>query len=230
MKLPEHIDTTDIRAADGIYTVMVNEEPLRTPKGHPVQVLSWELANAMADELMAGGTPDLQRLTLYALYATQRDFVGERMDATIGAILQHLPGDFVLHPDPDPALAAKQLTAWAPLLAFLRDLGPEVPVARPLREVQIPWELSEGLRTQLSVMGPAQLTVILQAVTNLGSVSLGMLLAQQAIDTGQAVAALTVTAQHMAERVSGAEDESQVFAAETRQMVRRMLQYVRWCS
>jgi chaperone required for assembly of F1-ATPase len=230
MKLPEHIDTTDIRAADGLYTVMVNEEPLRTPKGHPVQVASWELANAMADELMAGGAPDLQRLTLYALYATQRDFVEERMDATIGAILQHLPGDFVLHPDADPALAAKQLTAWAPFLAFLREIGPEVPVARPLQEVQIPWELSEGLRTQLSVMSPVQLTVVLQAVTNLGSVSLGMLLAQQAIDMGQAVAALTVTAQHMAEWVGGAEDDSEVFAAETRQTVRRMLQYVRWCS
>jgi chaperone required for assembly of F1-ATPase len=230
MKLPERIDTTDIRAADGIYTVMVNEEPLRTPKGHPVQVLSWELANTMADELMAGGAPDLQRLTLYALYATQRDFVEDRMDTTIGAILQHLPGDFVLHPDADPALAAKQLTAWAPLLAFLRAVGPEVPVARPSQEVRIPWELSEGLRTQLSVMSPAQLTVVLQAVTNLGSVSLGMLLAQQAIDMGQAVAALTVTVQHTGPRVSGAGDESQVFAAETRQTVRRMLQYVRWLS
>jgi chaperone required for assembly of F1-ATPase len=230
MQLPEHIDTTDIRAADGIYTVMVNDEPLRTPKGHPVQVVSWELANVLADELMAGGAPDLQRLTLYSLYATQRDFVEDRMDASVGAILQHLPGDFVLHPDADPALAAKQLTAWAPLLAFLREIGPEVPVARPLQEVSIPWELSEALRTQLSVMSPAQLTVVLQAVTNLGSVSLGMLLAQQAIDMGQAVAALTVTAQHMAERVDGAEDDSQVFAAETRQTVRRMLQYVRWCS
>jgi chaperone required for assembly of F1-ATPase len=230
MQLPEHIDTTDIQAADGIYTVMVNDEPLRTPKGHPVQVVSWELANALADELMAGGVPDLQRLTLYSLYATQRDFVEDRMDATIGAILQHLPGDFVLHPDVDSALAAKQLTAWAPLLAFLREIGPEVPMARPLQEVQIPWELSEGLRTQLSIMSPAQLTVVLQAVTNLGSVSLGMLLAQQAVDMGQAVAALTVTAQHMAERVSRVADDSQVFAAETRQTVRRMLQYVRWCS
>ena len=149
MQLPEQIDTTDIRATDGLYTVLVNDEPLFTPKGHAVQVSSWDLANAMADELMAEGTVDLQRLTLYALYATQRDFIGDRLDATIGAILQHLPGDFELHPDPDPALAAKQLAAWAPLLAFLRDLGPELPMSRPLQDVQIPWELTEGLRTHL---------------------------------------------------------------------------------
>ena len=52
MQLPEQIDTTDIRAADGLYMVLVNDEPLRTPKGHSVQVSSWDLANAMADELM----------------------------------------------------------------------------------------------------------------------------------------------------------------------------------
>src|SRR5262245_54303398 len=119
MHLPEQIDTTDIRAANGLYTVLVNDKPLFTPKGHAVQVSSWDLANAMADELMAEGAVNQQRLTLYGLYATQRDFIADRFDATIGAILQHLPGDFVLHPDPDPVLAAKQLTAWAPLLAFL---------------------------------------------------------------------------------------------------------------
>ena len=227
MKLPEHVNTTDIRAADGIYTVMVNDEPLRTPKGHPVQVRSWELANAMADELMADGALDLQRLTLYSLYATQRDFIEDRIDATIAAILQHLPGDFALHPDPDPALAAKQLTAWAPLLAFLRSIGPEVPMARPLQVVQIPWELTEGLRAQLIAMNPAQLTVILQAVTNLGAVALGILLARQAIEVDQAVAALTVTARHGAGGAREEHGQQEAFAAAMHKTVRRMLGYVR---
>ena len=48
-------------------------------------------------------------------------------------------------------------------------------------------------------MSPAQLTVVLQAVTNLGSVVLGILLAQQGLEGEQAVSALTVTA-----RLSGA--------------------------
>jgi chaperone required for assembly of F1-ATPase len=226
MKLPEQIDTTDIRAADGIYTVLVNDEPLRTPKGHPVQVLSWELANAMADELMAEGALDLQRLTLYALYATQRDFIADRVDATIGAILQHLPGDFVLHPDPDPALAAKQLAAWAPLLAFLRDIGPELPIAQPLQAIQMPWELTDGLRTQLMAMSPAQLTVVLQTVTNLGSVVLGMLLAQQGLEVDRAVSALTVTASHVAGHTHEEAEQQELFAAEVRQMLRRLLRYV----
>jgi len=225
MKLPEQIDTTDIRAADGIYTVLVNDEALRTPKGHLVRVLSWELAIAMADELMAEGALDLQRLTLYALYATQCDFIEDRIDAAIAAILQHLPGDFVLHPDSDPALAAKQLTAWAPLLAFLRGIGPEVPMARPLQEVRIPWELTEGLRTQLVAMNPAQLTVVLQAVTNLGSVALGMLLAHQAIEEDDAVAALTVTASHIAGGRGKEPEPQELFTAEVRRIVRRMLHY-----
>ena len=158
MQLPDQIETTDIRAADGVYLVLVNDQPLRTPKGHAVQLASWALANAMADELMAAGALDLQRATLYTLYATQRDFIEDRLDATISAILQHLPGDFALHPDADATLAASQLSAWAPLLAYMRGIGPELPIGRPLQDVQIPWEITEALRTHLMAMNPAQLT------------------------------------------------------------------------
>lgn len=227
MQLPESIDTTDIRAADGLYAVLVNDEPLLTPKGHPVQVSSWDLANAIADELMAEGTVDLERVTLYGLYATQCDFIVDRVEATIGAILQHLSGDFELHPDPDPALAEKQLAAWAPLLAFLRDLGPELPMSRPLQDVQIPWEITEGLRTHLITMNPAQLTVVMQAVTNLGSVVLGMLLARQDLDVEKAVSALTVTAQYLARSAREPAEQTESFAAEMSQIVRRLLRYVR---
>jgi chaperone required for assembly of F1-ATPase len=227
MQLPEQIDTTDIRADDGIYTVLVNDALLCTPKGHAVQVLSWDLANAMADELMAEGGLDLQRLTLYALYATQRDFVDDRIDATIGAILQHLPGDFELHPDPDPVLADKQLEAWAPLLAFFRDVGPEVPIGRPLQDIQLPWEVTEGLQTALTAMCPAQLTVVLQAVTSLGSVVLGILLAQQRLEESQAVSALTVTARHLSRHTREEPEQTEMFTAEMRRIVGRLLHYVR---
>jgi chaperone required for assembly of F1-ATPase len=227
MQLPERIDTTDIRADDGIYTVLVNDAPLRTPKGHSVQVLSWDLANAMADELMAEGVLDMERLTLYTLYATQRDFVEDRIDATIGVILQHLPGDFELHPDPDPALAARQLTAWAPLLAFLRDIGPEVPMARPLQDIQMPWELREALRTYLVAMHPAQLTVVMQGVTTLGSVVLGVLLARQGLEEVQAVSVLTVTARHLLGATGEEPEQTAMFAAEMRQIVGRLLRFVR---
>jgi chaperone required for assembly of F1-ATPase len=230
MQLPERIDTTDIRAADGVYTLLVNDEPLHTPKGHPVLISSWDLANAMADELMADGVLDLQRQTLYVLYAAQRDFIADRLDATISVILQHLPGDFELHPDPDPALAALQLAAWAPLLTFLRDLGPEVPMARPLQDIRMPWELVESVRTHLMAMSPAQLTVVLQAVTNLGSVILGILLAQQSLAVEKAVSALTVTARHLAKHAREEPEQMEIFSAQTEEMVRRLLRYVRFSA
>jgi hypothetical protein len=93
MRLPERVDTTDVRAAKGAYTVLVNDAPLHTPKGHVVRVSSWELANAIADELMEAGEVELQRPSLFSLYATQRDFIEDRVAETIGAILQHLPGE-----------------------------------------------------------------------------------------------------------------------------------------
>jgi len=93
--------------------------------------------------------------------------------------------------------------------------------------MQIPWELTEGLRTHLMVMSPAQLTVVLQAVTNLGSVVLGILLAQQGLEVEKAVSALIITAQHLAKYAHEESEQGEMFAAEMSQIVRRLLQYVR---
>lgn len=227
MKLPDRIETTDVRAADGMYTVMVDGLPLRSPKGHPVTFRSWDLANALADELISIGELDLQRVTLYSLYAAQRDFIEPRIERTIGIILQHLPGDFVFHPDAEPGLAAAQLAAWGPLLEFLRDLGPDMPSAKPLQAVQIPWGLEEALRAQLDAMSPAQLTVVVQAMTNLGSVTLGIRLAQRAMTVEQAVTALAVTARKPELHRGDGDEIGNAFVAELRQVVRCLLQYVR---
>ena len=227
MHLPEQIDTTDIRAADGLYTVLVNDEPLFTPKGHAVQVSSWDLANAMADELMAEGVVDLQRLTLYALYATQRDFIADRLDVTIGAILQHLPGDFELHPDPDPALAAKQLAAWAPLLAFLRDLGPELPMSRPLQDVQIPWETHGRLANapHSHESGATDCRNASGDEPRIGGP--GYTIGRARPGGGEGGFSPDCNRQHLARSAREELEQAEVFAAEMSQIVRRLLQYVR---
>ena len=64
------------------------------------------------------------------------------------------------------------------------------------------------------------------AVTNLGSVVLGILLAQQRLEVNQAVSALTVTASYVARRSHEEPEPSEMFTAEMQQMVRRLLQYV----
>jgi chaperone required for assembly of F1-ATPase len=227
MRLPEYIETTDVRAADGTYTVIVNDMPLHTPKGHPVTLLSWDSANALADELMSLGEIDLQHVTLYSLYATQRDFIEARVETTIGVILQHLPGDFVLHPDADPALAARQLTAWAPLLEFWRDLGAEVPIAKPLQAAQIPWEIAEAIQGLLSALSPSQLTVVVQAMTNLGSATLGICLAQHAITVEQALTALTVTVSQDQPRRRDGDKYEDPSTEEIRQTIKRFWRYAR---
>jgi chaperone required for assembly of F1-ATPase len=76
-------------------------------------------------------------------------------------------------------------------------------------------------------MSPAQLTVVMQAVTNLGSAVLGILLAQQGLEVEKAVSALTVTAQHLARYAQEEPEQADTFAAEMSQIVRRLTQYVR---
>jgi hypothetical protein len=98
-------------------------------------------------------------------------------------------------------------------------------VARPLQEVQLPWELTEGLRVMLSGMTAAHLTVALQTATHLGSVALGVLIARQAIPLDDAVRALTVTATQLAATAHEPLGEQERFVAETRLIVRRLLSY-----
>ena len=68
--------------------------------------------------------------------------------------------------------------------------------------------------------------MVLQTVTTLGSVVLGLMLAQQALEVEQAVSALTVTASYVSSHAPEGREQSEEFATETRQMVRRLLQYV----
>jgi chaperone required for assembly of F1-ATPase len=174
---------------------------------------------------MSIGRIDLLQVTLYSLYATQRDFIEARGESTIGVILQHLAGDYVLYPDADPALAATQLAAWAPMLACWRNLGVEVPIAKPLQTAQIPWEVAETLQTQLAAMSPAQLAVVVQAMTNLGSVTLGLCLAQGAITVEQAVAALSVTSRQATRDAADGGTHPDPLAAEMGHTVKRLWQY-----
>jgi chaperone required for assembly of F1-ATPase len=76
-------------------------------------------------------------------------------------------------------------------------------------------------------MSPAQLTVVMQAVTNLGSAVLGILLAQQGLEVEKAVSALTVTARHLARYAHEEPEQAEMFATEMSQITRRLLQYVR---
>jgi hypothetical protein len=76
-------------------------------------------------------------------------------------------------------------------------------------------------------MTPAQLTVVLQAVTNLGSAVLGILLAKDGLEVEPTVSALTVTARHLARYAHEEPEQAEMFAAEMSQIVRRLLQYVR---
>jgi chaperone required for assembly of F1-ATPase len=74
------------------------------------------------------------------------------------------------------------------------------------------------------------LTVVLQTVTNLGSVILGILLAQQSLEVEKAVSALTVTARHLAKHAPEEPEQMEIFSAQTEEMVRRLLRYVRFSA
>jgi hypothetical protein len=91
-----------------------------------------------------------------------------------------------------------------------------------LQAVEIPWELTEGLRARLATMPPAQLAAVVQVLTLLGSASLGILLAQPGITVEEAV---VMTGAMPGRRGDG--DGHEAVLADVRRMVRCLWRYAR---
>lgn len=189
------IEVTSAQAEErnGEYRVLVNGAPLLTPEGNPVEPPTMELAQALAAELEADGVADVTRPSLYAFYATQRDFIEPDPARTVQALVELLAHDYLLHPDLEPDRRQAELAAWRPQIELWQQLTAEnPPFAGAITEPRIGASAYGAFRRAFIALLPAQLTVVIQAANLLKSVSLGLLLAQTAIDPDAALEAVWI--------------------------------------
>ncbi len=211
--------------ADGRASIAVNGERLETPAGNPVDP-SIELAEAMVEELLADGAVDVTRPSLYAFYSTERDFIAPDPTRTIDTLVELLAHDFLVHPDERLGRRQVQVAAWkAQIDLWLRLAGREPPYAPADGDPDIHRHDYGAFRELLARFTPSQLSIAIYAANVLKSATLGMLLAERAIDAPSALEAAAVTPRMVAGDTQGDLERQQEREEEWRQAIERLLRY-----
>jgi len=215
-------------ALDGIYAVLANGQELRTPAGNPVRPDGEALADAMVDELLEDETADVTRPSLYAFYSAEHDFIRPDPERTIDALVELLAHDYLVHPDERLARRQVQLGAWAAQLELWRRVaGREPPYAPPDGEPDISRAAYGAFHAHLHGLTAAQLSVVIHGANLLKSVTLGILLAEQAIDEGDAIEAMSaiprIVAGDSQEEIEDEQEQEEWWL----EIIRRLLTYGR---
>jgi len=213
---------------DGVYAIMVDGQELTTPVGNPVRPDGEALADAMLAELLDDEIADVTRPSLYAFYSAEHDFIRPDPERTIDALVELLAHDYVVHPDERLARRQVQLGAWAAQLELWRRIaGRQPPYAPPNGEPEISRAAYGAFHAHLHGLTPAQLSVAIHGANLLKSVTLGILLAEQAIDERDAVEAMSAIPRVLAgdsQQDMQEEDEREEWWLET---IRRLSAYAR---
>lgn len=176
-------------AVEGGFGVLLDGKPLRTPGGRPVVVPSRLLAEAIAAEWDGqGAKPDLSRLPLTRIAATAIDRIPARREGVLEELAGYAETELLCHrASHPPALVARQIAAWQPLLDWLAQHF-DAPLATTVGVLpRAQSEASLGaLRRALGALDDFRLAGLSVAVAAAGSLVIGLALAENRLDAEQA--------------------------------------------
>ncbi len=169
--------------AGGGFAVLCNGAALEGPDGGVLRCATRELACAVAEEWRQAGARTLTSL----VGRSQR--IEAAPDRTLAALLGFARSDLLCHRAADPPrLAAMQATQWQPWLDWLRDRhGVALPVTCGVMPLVLQATAFETLREVLQELPARVLAGLDLAVPALGSLVLGLALAERQIEAAQAV-------------------------------------------
>lgn len=177
---------------EGGFGISLDGKPLRTPAGAPLILPKAALAEAVAEEWRSqGGTVKPHTMPLMRLVSTAIDITTKRRDDVLAEILAYAGTDLLCYRAPHPQeLAARQQEVWQPLIdwAMLRF---DAPLTVTAGIVPVP-QAEATLNAFLAAIGaydPVMLTALQAATQALGSLVLGLALAEGHIDAETAFAA-----------------------------------------
>ena len=202
------------------YRIMLDERPLKVPGGPVLRLQSEALARAVAEEWSLAGSrvgdvfgPDMLPLTRLA--GTQQERVAPRRQAVVGALLGYADGDLLCyratHPD---MLVERQQAGWQPWLDWFADRhGVRLLVGRGVMPVEQPATASAALERALHTQADAALTGLGVLVPILGSLVLGLAVAEGALSPEAATDLALLDESYQLERWGADADTSQRQAA-----------------
>lgn len=228
-------DATPMAAADG-YTIQLDGKAMRVPGGSVLHVGSLALAEAIAAEWRAaggqkGGEMSAADVPLTQLAGTAQERIAPDPVATADAIAKYAETDLLCYRAEHPApLVAQQAEEWQPWLDWLeREHGAKlVPTAGIAHVAQAPEALAV-VRARLRAEPPAVLAALGVAVPALGSVVLGLAMADGAVGPSRAFELAVLDELFQMERWGGDEwaAKRRRHAAEDVEMAHRFLTLAR---
>ena len=182
-----------VAPVDGGLAILLDGKPMRIPGGVPLLLTNPALAAAVAAEWQAaggspGGAMTMDDVPLTRLAGTAQDRVAPDPAPTVNALARYGETDLLCYrAEHPPELALRQARAWQPWLDWAeRTHGARLRLAAGVVHVAQDLAALAALRRAVAAQTPAVLAALGVAVPLLGSVVLGLALAEGALDAGMA--------------------------------------------
>jgi chaperone required for assembly of F1-ATPase len=174
---------------DGGHTVLLDGKPIRTPAGKPLAVPTAALAERIAAEWAGQGEELAARdMRLTRLATTATDLMPARRGDAVAEVADYAATDLVCYRAPDPAeLSRRQDATWQPWLDWLEEAyGAKLVVTRTVDPIPQPEASLVAVRNAVQALDDWRLVGLHAVVTGLGSLVLGLALAQGELPVGRA--------------------------------------------
>lgn len=179
-------------AGEGIFTVLLDGRPVRTPARAVLAMPGEPLALAIAAEWRAQEeTVQPDGMRLMRLATTVLDLMPARRADAIDEIAGYAATELLCYRAESPReLAARQAAAWQPWLDWAaRQHDAPLVVAHGIMPVRQPEAALKALRAAVARLDDWRLVGLHAAVTTLGSLVLGLALEHGALDAATALRA-----------------------------------------
>ena len=178
--------------ADGGFTIGLDGRELRTPVGQVLVVPEASLAEAIAAEWLAQGdfvVPASMPLTRLACTAIDR--VAPSRTAVVDQVMEFAATDLLCHRAENPRdLVVRQERVWQPVVDWAAfSLGAHLVVTAGVVPVPQPAAARQALRRIVEDYADLPLTALQSAVATMGSLLLGIALAEGRLSADEAFAA-----------------------------------------
>jgi chaperone required for assembly of F1-ATPase len=180
-------------AADATgFAVLLDGKPVRLPGGASLRVATAPLAAALAAEWdAAGGAKGAELrwddLGLTRLVGTAAERIAPDPAPSVAALAAYAETDLLCYRAEDPRLAARQARDWQPWLDWAAlALDAPLRVTTGLMPVRQPEGPLAAIRAAVARRPPLALAALGAAVPALGSIVLGLALAERRLDAAEA--------------------------------------------
>ncbi|ONG50886.1 chaperone, ATP12 [Pseudoroseomonas deserti] len=174
------------------HAVLLDGRPLRLPGAGPLNLPSAPLAEAVAAEWQAAGGSKgaefrMEDVPLTRVVATGLERIAPDTEPSILALAEYGGTDLLCYRAAEPKLAARQRLEWQPLLEWAAETyGAPLGVTTGIMPISQPAASRAALAAALARRNALELAALGVAIPALGSLVLGLALAEGRIDADEA--------------------------------------------